>query len=180
MGAATSSVYGFFVDNGVVDESCLAYTSGSGRVPACQTSCDSSSTEFVAHKCSSATTFMDLSSSDRNAIKSAILEGSLHISFKVPNNFRNFGWAEDTVYKRGATEGIGGGHAVRLIGWGVDSEGDDYWILMNSWGSNWGYSKNGFHGLFNLEANRSYVGYSCGYCTPDTSSVPHPFAEFLQ
>lgn len=27
---------------------------------------------------------------------------------------------------------------VKLIGWGVDEDGDEYWLAMNSWNSNWG------------------------------------------
>jgi len=30
-----------------------------------------------------------------------------------------------------------GGHAVQLVGWGTDN-GLDYWVIENSWGSNWG------------------------------------------
>lgn len=38
-----------------------------------------------------------------------------------------------------------GGHAVKLIGWGVDkTTGTDvpYWIVANSWNNDWG--ENGF------------------------------------
>lgn len=30
-----------------------------------------------------------------------------------------------------------GGHAVKLIGWGVE-HGVAYWLMMNSWGVQWG------------------------------------------
>lgn len=116
-------------------------------------------------------------------MKTHIKEGSLHISFKVPSGFKSCkSWGEDFVYKMSASETRGGGHAVRLIGWGTDAEGDDYWILMNSWGEKWGYSytdpvtNKTWHGLFNLEANRNYVGYSSGFCNP----VSNTFEEFLQ
>ena len=41
------------------------------------------------------------------------------------------------VYKHvwGANDG---GHAIRLIGWGVTSTGKAYWICANSWGASWG------------------------------------------
>lgn len=30
-----------------------------------------------------------------------------------------------------------GGHAVRMIGWGVEN-GTPYWLIANSWNTNWG------------------------------------------
>lgn len=34
-----------------------------------------------------------------------------------------------------------GGHAMRLIGWGVEG-GTPFWLIANSWGTKWG--ENGF------------------------------------
>jgi len=30
-----------------------------------------------------------------------------------------------------------GGHAIKVIGWGVE-EGVDYWLCVNSWNKSWG------------------------------------------
>lgn len=30
-----------------------------------------------------------------------------------------------------------GGHAIRIIGWGVEN-GIPYWLIANSWNSDWG------------------------------------------
>lgn len=30
-----------------------------------------------------------------------------------------------------------GGHAIKVIGWGVE-EGVDYWLCVNSWNETWG------------------------------------------
>jgi len=49
------------------------------------------------------------------------------------------------VYKSGVfevLEGVSkfqGGHAVKIIGWGVDKNTKtDYWVVENSWGTDWG------------------------------------------
>ncbi|KHJ99369.1 hypothetical protein OESDEN_00607 [Oesophagostomum dentatum] len=34
-----------------------------------------------------------------------------------------------------------GGHAIKIIGWGVEN-GTKYWIIANSWNSDWG--ENGY------------------------------------
>jgi len=49
------------------------------------------------------------------------------------------------VYKSGVyevlegTSKFQGGHAVKIIGWGFDKDlKADYWIVENSWGTDWG------------------------------------------
>lgn len=46
-----------------------------------------------------------------------------------------------------------GGHAVKIVGWGVE-DGIKYWICANSWGPSWG--ENGFfrirEGICNIDA----------------------------
>lgn len=46
------------------------------------------------------------------------------------------------VYQRQLSAYYLGGHAIRIIGWGVSSTGLPYWIVANSWGNYWGM--NGF------------------------------------
>uniref|UniRef100_A0A2S2PPW0 Cathepsin B-like cysteine proteinase 6 n=1 Tax=Schizaphis graminum TaxID=13262 RepID=A0A2S2PPW0_SCHGA len=58
--------------------------------------------------------------------------------------YENFMGYKKGVYKSTAGDLIGY-HHVKLIGWGVDSDGNEYWLAMNSWNSNWGD-----HGLFKI------------------------------
>jgi len=64
--------------------------------------------------------------------------GPAEVSFAVYEDFANY---KSGVYIH--TNGtLLGYHAVKNIGWGVDSAGVDYWIIQNSWNTDWGM--NGF------------------------------------
>ncbi|CAN6469566.1 unnamed protein product [Victoria cruziana] len=64
--------------------------------------------------------------------------GPVETSFVV---YEDFAYYKSGVYKHVSGESIGN-HAVKLIGWGTTEEGEDYWLVANSWNSDWG--DNGF------------------------------------
>jgi len=41
---------------------------------------------------------------------------------------------------------------VKIIGWGVDGNNQDYWIVANSWGIGWG-----LNGYFYLPVNNQVL-----------------------
>lgn len=41
------------------------------------------------------------------------------------------------LYIQHVAGSLGGGHAVKLLGWGVD-QGVPYWLAANSWNTDWG------------------------------------------
>jgi len=55
-----------------------------------------------------------------------------------------------------------GGHSVKLIGWGVE-HGVKYWLLVNSWGTEWGDN-----GLFKIRRGTN----ECGIEGSPTAGVP--------
>jgi cathepsin B len=59
--------------------------------------------------------------------------GSLEVAFTVYEDFLTY---KSGVYQHKTGSELGG-HAVKLIGWGVDS-GVKYWTIANSWNSDWG------------------------------------------
>ncbi len=77
-------------------------------------------------------------------------------------------YSDLTSYKSGVykqTTGVKqGGHAVVLVGWGVSGT-VNYWIVMNSWGSDWGES-----GYFRIDMTdtNSALGEAAYYCVPET------------
>lgn len=69
-----------------------------------------------------------------NYAKEVSTNGPIAVAFSVYEDFLTY---KSGVYKH-KTGSYLGGHAVRLIGYGTDSEGGDYWIITNSWNETWG------------------------------------------
>eukprot|EP00966_Prymnesium_polylepis_P165633 3828773-Prymnesium_polylepis.2 len=62
-------------------------------------------------------------------------------------------YANGTYYLTAGAAGPQGGHAVRIVGWGTDDAGIDYWHVANSWGAAWG-----MHGFFNIRRGTNECG----------------------
>lgn len=92
-------------------------------------------------------------------------------AYKLPNNARHiqmeimrhgpvegaFSVYEDfPTYKSGVYQHVSGeflgGHAIKILGWGVE-EGTPYWLVANSWNSDWGD-----HGFFKILRGSNHCG----------------------
>jgi cathepsin B len=111
--------------------------------PQCKSACDSQSTYSISYnndKRKFGTSYGV--SSSVTAIQTEIMNyGPVEASFSVYADFESY---TGGIYQH-TTGAYMGGHAVKILGWGVGSSPDPvepYWIVANSWNNDWG--ENGF------------------------------------
>jgi len=131
-GGQLETAWSYMSKQGVCIDNCLPYTSGSGSTSECTDKCVFGD-EKIYYKSDGTTIF---SSSVVIDIQNEIMNfGPIEVGFEVYQDFMQY---QSGVYHH-VTGKLLGGHAVKLIGWGVEN-GVPYWICANSWGSNWGES----------------------------------------
>ncbi|OEL30123.1 Senescence-specific cysteine protease SAG39 [Dichanthelium oligosanthes] len=79
--------------------------------------------------------YQDVPSGDEDALAGAVSNQPVSVGIDGTSSPFQF-------YQSGLMTGDGCGttmnHAVAAIGYGTDDDGNQYWILKNSWGENWG------------------------------------------
>jgi cathepsin B len=99
----------------------------------------------------------------------------METGFEVYHDFFNY---KSGVYHH-VTGELAGGHAVKILGWGTDEEGTDFWICCNSWGPDWGES-----GFFRIKMKEGGIDQSVWSCLPEVEAqkpvVSPVFQEFVQ
>jgi len=114
--------------------------------PDCKTVCDDSSLKYTEEK----TYGKDVASfSGEQKIQQEIIKnGPVEATFSVFSDFASYG---SGIYQY--TDGdYEGGHAVKIIGWGVENE-VKYWLIANSWNERWGEN-----GYFRIIRGQDEVG----------------------
>jgi len=137
-GGYLSNEWQFLASTGTTSDKCVPYTSGSGDVPPCPSKCADGSA-ITLYK-ADASTIKLFDPNNLEAVQQDIMTyGSVQMGFSVYQDFFSY---SSGVYRH-LSGGLAGGHAVKYVGWGVDSASNlPYWIVANSWGQDWGI--NGF------------------------------------
>ena len=87
-------------------------------------------------------------SGEQNIMQELYQNGPVEASFTVYDDFPTY---RSGVYQH-VTGGYLGGHAIKMIGWGVEN-GEKYWLCVNSWNDEWGDN-----GLFKIKRGSNECG----------------------
>ncbi len=103
---------------------------------------------------------VDQMGSQLNIMSEILCNGPVTTGMRVYPDFYDFD-AKNDVYSAQEGQQRVGGHAIKIVGWGETTEKEKYWIIANSWGTNWGrdgyfYMKRGVD-MCGIESN-----VSCG------------------
>jgi len=140
------SAWSYVEQAGLVTNSCQPYT-----IPTCPPASQPCmpntfvNTPNCAKKCSNGdvwkndlhyvSTVYGLPQNPNKIATEIFTNGPVEAAFSVYEDFVNY---KSGVYQH-TTGAYLGGHAVKVIGWGVDStSGLDYWLVANSWTTTWG------------------------------------------
>ena len=97
--------------------------------------------------------------SDVDAIKTELMtNGPIEVAFTVYEDFMTY---KSGIYQHVEGKPLGG-HAVKLVGWGVE-DGVEYWKIANSWNETWGED-----GYFRIIAGKD----ECGIESRGVAGIP--------
>jgi len=129
-GGRFPAAWEYLTNTGIVTDSCFPYGAGDGTVPACPSRCEDSEA-FIKYRARNAYAIKGVA----NMQKEIMANGPIQVGFKVYKSFMSY---KSGVYNKASWEMLPeGGHAVKMIGWGTE-DGQDYWLVANSWGTTWG------------------------------------------
>jgi len=87
--------------------------------------------------------------------------GPVQVGFFVFSDFLRY--KRGVYFRTPGAYGPLGGHAVRLLGWGVGNASTDYWLCANSWSPEWGRG-----GFFRIRRGTN----ECGIETTPAAGLP--------
>jgi len=138
-GGVLGTVYEDMRDFGIVSEKCVPFVA---KDQTCPTKCEDGTPITSAMKLHPSGYTSPWDADDKKRVQAIQMEiinnGPVATAFLV---FSKFSSLKNSVYSKKKGEEYEGGHMVRIIGWGVE-DGVDYWLVANSWGTDW--DENGY------------------------------------
>ena len=144
LGGIPSSCFSYWINSGIPSggnygdtTTCYPYffpsQCSSQHIPSCPNSCQDGYPKTLSEDKSYGASAYSVRGEEN--MKQEIYEnGSISATFSV---YEDFGDYASGVYQH-VTGSFLGGLSVKIIGWGVTSNGVKYWIIANSWNETWG------------------------------------------
>lgn len=163
--------------NGVILEKCFTYQSNFGYTPQCDEKDEDWEEFLVPISDFWQSGFWNINNPDLiDNIKTLIYtKGPVYSLYWVSEYFKKWGsfHHKPTDYYKDLNENCPNyvNHGITIVGWKDDPSirNGGYWIVKNSWGSEWGYD-----GFFNLEYNCLNMGAFVAWVDYDPSSFDWP------
>jgi len=126
-GLMTQAMDYIIANKGVDTEASYPYTAQSSST--CQYS--------TSNIGSTETAYTNVASGDEGALQQSVYKGPTSVAIDASHS--SFQFYSSGVYNEQACSSSQLDHGVLAIGWGTDS-GSAYWLVKNSWGTDWGMS----------------------------------------
>ena len=149
------NAFQYLATNGAPTSECTPYKAKNG---VCPKACASSTVPFKRFKCKSGSAIQI--TGIENMMNQIQTQGPVETTFKVYRDFYSY---RSGIYSYASGSYLGG-HAVKVIGWG-STNGVNYWIAQNSWGTSWGEK-----GYFRIKFGNCEFDKKMYACTADPSA----------
>jgi len=146
-GLMTAAMDYIIKNKGIDTESSYPYTARDGTTCKYQ----------AANSGATLTGYGNIQSGNENALQAAGVTGPVSVAIDASHN--SFQFYSSGVYYEAACSPSQLDHGVLMVGWGTDG-GADYWLVKNSWGTDWGMK-----GYIEMARNRDN---NCGIATMAT------------
>ncbi|XP_032680820.1 cathepsin L1 [Odontomachus brunneus] len=106
------------------------------------------------------TGFMDIPEGNEKKLKAAVATIG-PVSVAIDASAESFQFYREGVYYEPKCSSESLDHGVLVVGYGTDDNGDDYWLVKNSWGITWGH--NGYIKMARNKENHCGIATSASY-----------------